>query len=327
MVFMGVQINRLLLSLLHCRLLHFTATGSGMQVFNFGSINIDHVYRVPHLVKPGETLASLSMETVLGGKGANQSVALARAGVSVNHIGKLSAADNWACDVLVEAGVDTAFVSTIKGPSGHALIQVDDKGENAIILHGGANQQVARADLEKALSGANRGDWLLIQNECNAVDDAFSIASSKGLRIAFNPAPMNQATLTLPLSHCDILIINETEAAALTGTDDHEAALDVLGERLPATRVVLTLGAKGALLRFGSLRKVAQANSVVAVDTTGAGDTFVGYFLASIMNKADEAHALRIACAAGALAVTKQGATPSIPTRTELEKFMATLEP
>lgn len=294
-----------------------------MQVFNFGSINIDYVYRVPHLVAPGETLSSQSMETILGGKGANQSVALAKAGVPVHHIGKLGAADSWACDALTQAGVNTEFVSTVDGPSGHALIQVDDDGENCIILHGGANQLFTGDELQKVLASANKGDWLLIQNECNALEEAFSIAISKGMRIAFNPAPMNEATLQLPLKHCEILIVNETEAAILGGTDDHEAALKVLSERYSNTRLVLTLGAKGALLQHGSQRLSAKAELVNAVDTTGAGDTFVGYFLASIMNNADEASALQRACAAGTLAVTRQGATPGIPTSSEVDQFMS----
>lgn len=297
-----------------------------MQVFNFGSINIDYVYRVPHLVAPGETLASQSMDTILGGKGANQSVALAKAGACVWHIGKLGAADSWACDALAHAGVNTTFVSTTEGPSGHALIQVDDEGENSIILHGGANQLFTGDELQKVLSSANKGDWLLIQNECNALEAMFDIAISKGMRIAFNPAPMNETTRQLPLQHCEILIVNETEIAVLGGTDDHEAALSALGEQFPSTRLVLTLGAQGALLQYGSQRLSAQAKSVTAVDTTAAGDTFVGYFLASIMSGADDASALHRACAAGTLAVTRQGATPSIPVSSEVNHFVSSHE-
>ncbi len=154
-----------------------------MKVFNFGSINVDMVYRVPHLVQPGETLASLSLETVLGGKGANQSVALARAGVNVHHIGRIGASDQWAAEQMAEAGVGMQAVELIEGPSGHAIIQVDDNGENSIILHGGANQSFDRDVLEKQLANAESGDWLLMQNECNDIEVAFEIAQRRGLSI------------------------------------------------------------------------------------------------------------------------------------------------
>ncbi|MFK8080407.1 MAG: ribokinase [Granulosicoccus sp.] len=293
-----------------------------MQVFNFGSINIDLVYRVPHLVAPGETLLSRSLETVLGGKGANQSVALARAGARVVHIGRLGQADSWAGDQLLQAGVDTSLVATIEGPSGHAIIQVDDRGENSIILHGGANQSFSHDLLANALESAEAGDWLLMQNECNALDSAFSLAASKGLRIAFNPAPMTPEITQLPLERCALLIVNETEAAALAGDDDLNSAIISLGKKYPDTHLVLTLGSKGAMLQRGPLQHTATAMRVSAVDTTGAGDTFVGYFLASLMEGLDDERALHRACAAGALSVTRHGATPGIPTRAELNLFL-----
>ncbi|MFK7858757.1 MAG: ribokinase [Granulosicoccus sp.] len=293
-----------------------------MQVFNFGSINIDLVYRVPHLVAPGETLPSQSLDTVLGGKGANQSVALARAGARVTHIGRLGNTDSWACDQMQAAGVDVSQVSMIDGPSGHAIIQVDDHGENAIILHGGANQSFTHDELAVMLKSAEAGDWLLMQNECNGLDSAFALAESLGMRIAFNPAPMTPRIAQLPLERCELLIVNETEAAALAGNHDLDAAIVTLGKRYPQTRLVLTLGAKGAMLQRGELQLSAKAMKVAAVDTTGAGDTFVGYFLASLMTGLDDQSALQRSCAAGALSVTKPGAAPSIPTRAELDLFL-----
>lgn len=293
-----------------------------MQVFNFGSINIDLVYRVPHLVRPGETLLSRSLETILGGKGANQSVALARAGAHVHHIGKLGQNDSWARDQMEAAGVNVSHVLLHDEPSGHAIIQVDDEGENSIILHGGANQSFTHDDLARILDLAEAGDWLLMQNECNALDSAFSLAESHGMRIAFNPAPMTMEVMHLPLERCELLIVNETEAAALAGDDDLEAAIVTLGKRFPDTRLVLTLGSKGAMLQCGARQYTANAKKVVAVDTTGAGDTFVGYYLASLMSGLDDESALQRSCAAGALSVTKNGATPSIPSAAELDLFL-----
>lgn len=294
-----------------------------MKVFNVGSINIDSVYRVPHLVQPGETLSSRSLEIVLGGKGANQSVALARAGIPVCHVGRLGKADAWAAEQMRDAGVNVGAVSMIDGPSGHAIIQVDDEGENSIILHGGANQGFSRALLSQALADAESGDWLLMQNECNAMADAFAIAGEKGLSIAFNPAPMTADVGRLPIEQCAVLIVNETEAAALAGTDDPEAALSLLGERCPDTRLVLTLGSRGALLQRAGERRQQAAEAVQVVDTTGAGDTFVGYFLAGLIQGLDEDAALQRACRAAALAVTIAGATPSIPLASDVDALSA----
>lgn len=294
-----------------------------MTVYNFGSINIDKVYRVPHLVQPGETLSSDSLETVLGGKGANQSVALARAGLDVRHIGRLGDADHWAGDQLQDAGVDISCVEYLSSSSGHAIIQVDDKGENSIILHGGANQSFDRSALEKHLEGAQAGDFLLLQNECNDIATAFDIAVERGMSIAFNPAPMTAAVLDLPLEHCAVLIVNEAEAAALAGTSDPDAVLAIMAQRYPHTRLVMTRGSKGALLQHQGKHYQQEAMAVDVVDTTGAGDTFVGYFLAALVNGLDNQKALQRACAAAALSVTRAGATPSIPTATDVDSFCA----
>jgi len=294
-----------------------------MKVFNFGSINIDLVYRVPHLVRPGETLSSRSLETVLGGKGANQSVALARAGVNVGHIGRLGRADDWASLQMQSAGVEISNVEHIEEPSGHAIIQVDDAGENSIILHGGANQSFDAQSLEKSLESAREGDWLLIQNECNDISVAIEIAVRKGLSVAFNPAPMTAPVIELPLERCAVLIVNETEATALADTQNLDSALDALAKRLPDTRIVLTLGSKGAVLQHHNQKFTAQALSVEVVDTTGAGDTFVGYFLAALINGLEDQSALHRACAAAALSVTKAGATPSIPMAHEVDALLA----
>lgn len=291
-----------------------------MKVFNFGSINIDRVYRVPHLVQPGETLSSRSLETVLGGKGANQSVALARAGVDVHHIGRLGEADAWAAEQMAAAGVGMAAVEQVAGPSGHAIIQVDDKGENAIILHGGANHGFERSFLDQQLSQAQAGDWLLMQNECNDIAEAFDIAQQRQLAIAFNPAPMTAAVRDLPLAQCAVLILNETEATSLAQTEDAEEALAILAQRYPATRLVLTLGAKGALMQHEGQRIREAALAVKVVDTTGAGDTFVGYFLAGLIQGLTAAVALQRACRAAALSVMVAGATPSIPAMADVDK-------
>jgi len=290
-----------------------------VRVFNFGSINIDYVYRVARFVQPGETLASESLDIILGGKGANQSVALARAGVDVVHLGRLGKSDQWALDALSQFGVRTNSIELLDGPSGHAIIQVDADGENAIVLHGGANQSFDAATLEKLLQNAKAGDWLLIQNECNALSEAFAIAAKMQLNVAFNPAPMNAQVDQLPLEQCRVLILNEVEATQLAGVDlNGEAVQDTplisaLQRRYPDAIIALTLGGKGATILQHNESISVDAPMVKVVDTTGAGDTFVGYFLAGIISGLTAEQAARRACAAGALAVTIAGATPGIP--------------
>ncbi len=293
-----------------------------VTVYNFGSINIDYVYQVERFVQPGETLASLQLETVLGGKGANQSVALARAGAEVFHLGRVGSGDRWALDALQSFGVDTGLVEVIDGNSGHAIIQVDANGENAIVLHGGANQSFDADSITGLLSNAAVGDWLLIQNECNALEVMFNEAKQKQLRMVFNPAPMTNSVKQLPLQLCEILILNEIEAAQLADTNDVNKMEAQLHSRYPDTQIVLTLGSAGAQVLFKGEKYVASSTQVSVVDTTGAGDTFVGFYLASQIQGMPIQQALERACAAGSLAVTKAGATPSIPTSSEVDNML-----
>ena len=289
-----------------------------MTVFNFGSINIDHIYKVPHFVRPGETLTSESLTTVLGGKGANQSVALARAGVKVQHIGRLNSADEWAFNVLIQSKVNTDFVERCDQASGHAIIQVQTDGENSIVLHGGVNQSFSVDSIDAALESAKAGDYLLMQNEVNLIDHAFKAGLEKGMKVILNPAPMDQAINELPLDQLEILIVNLIEAQMLSGLESLEDVINELASRLPQVTIVITLGADGAVLASHGQRLTQCANTVDVVDTTAAGDTFVAYFLAAIMQGLDHQAALQQACAAGALAVSKTGAIPSIPSLLEV---------
>jgi len=287
-------------------------------VFNFGSINVDHIYQMPHFVRPSETLASQSLQTVLGGKGANQSVALARAGATVQHIGRLSEADKWAYDLLAKNGVGVNSIDLCEEASGHAIIQVDAQGENAIVLHGGANQGFNIDQLETALSNAKPGDYLLMQNECNLIESAFEMGLSKGLKIVLNPAPMSAGIKSLPLEKLDTLVVNQIEAEMLSECQQLDEIVQCLESMLPNTRIVVTLGADGACLVKDKAKVKAESVAAEVVDTTAAGDTFVGYFLAGIINGLNEQATLEQACRAGALAVSLAGAIPSIPSLANL---------
>ena len=290
------------------------------KIINFGSINIDHVYRVPHLVKPGETLSSLDLVTGLGGKGANQSVAIARAGVSVAHVGRVFKGDTWAVALLASTGVDTDNIALIEGASGHAIIQVDDQGENAIVLHGGANQSFSIADIESALNHNQQARYLLMQNETNLLAEAFELAQAKGIKIVLNPAPMTDNIKDLPLAKLDTLIVNQGEAEALCGAADIDQMTQQMAALAPQTRVVVTLGGDGAMLLANGEVTHMNSPSVDVVDTTGAGDTFVGYFLAGVAEGMNDHDALQRACLAGSIAVTRQGAITAIPDRSEVDR-------
>jgi ribokinase len=294
-------------------------------ILNFGSINIDNVYRLEHFVQPGETLASLSLDIVLGGKGANQSVAIARAGVKVKHIGRACKTDSWVFAQLESCGVDISHVEGVDEPSGHAIIQVDQQGENAIVLHGGANQSFDANDLAKLISKSHAGDYLLAQNECNGLSDMVEMALDAGLKVALNPAPMTAAIRSLPLHRLDTLIVNQGEAQALCDQIEIDDVVSALAESLPQTRVVITLGGDGAILIVGGSVTKVPAFATKVVDTTAAGDTFVGYFLAGLVGGLSDLQALERASEAASLAVQSLGAIPSIPKLEQLNFTNVTL--
>lgn len=287
-----------------------------MPVLNLGSINVDVVFSVPRIVRPGETLAARGVRRVAGGKGANQSIALARAGASVRHVGRVGTDGTWIVALLAEAGVDVAHVVVdADAPTGSAFIQVADDGENAIVLDAGANARLTEPQIEAALARAAPDDWLLVQNEVNDVGRWIAMGRSRGMRIAFNPAPMSAGVAAYPLDEVELMIVNEIEAEALTGVADPEAAL----ARLPGRERIVTLGPRGALYLGPDGRFAAPAPRVDAVvDTTAAGDTFVGYFLAGREAGRSTEDALALACRAASLCVGRAGAIPSIPTLAEV---------
>lgn len=295
------------------------------MLHNVGSINLDHYYRVPHLVHPGETLASHSYRVGLGGKGANQSLAMALAGGRVCHWGRLGRLDDWARDRLARTGVDVTYVELVDEPSGHAIIQVDARGENAIILYPGANHGFTHEHRAALRAAAKPGDWLLTQNECNALPELLEGAYASNLRIAFNPAPMDDSVLKLPLENCSLLFVNRGEAAWLTGlaeSSDPQTLLAGLRQRLPTTPTVLTLGSEGAWYQSADARHFQPALPVRAIDTTGAGDIFIGYYLAALQESHSVTRCLRLATQAAALGVQRHGAADSIPTRSEVESHL-----
>lgn len=292
-----------------------------MKMLVFGSVNIDHVYRMPHLVRAGETLSSSVYQRNPGGKGLNQAIALARAGMEVSFAGAIGRDGLFLRDYLASFGVDTSLVRVLEEPTGHAMIQLDEAGQNAIVLYGGANQQMTGASIRDTLADFGAGDCILLQNEINLLDEIVRQAKEKGMQVILNPSPMSGALPPL-LPLVDWLILNEVEGEDVTGCREPDAMLDALLERCPDCRVVLTLGVQGAMYADRTRRCFQPAFPVQVVDTTAAGDTFTGYFFQGVLGGGTVEEALRAAARASAIAVTRPGAGGSIPAMAEVAALL-----
>lgn len=285
-----------------------------MTIHNLGSINIDHVHQVAHLPGAGETVADTGYARGVGGKGVNQSLAAAAAGAEVCHIGAVGADEGWIVERLAAAGIDVTAIATVEAATGHAVICVDAEAENQIVIHGGANRVLMRDQVEAAIARARPGDWFLAQNETNMVADGLAMARAAGLSTAYAAAPFDARAAAEVLDVVDLIAVNAIEAAQLAahlGTDT-----------VPVPELLVTLGAGGARLSAGGSVVEAPAFAVEAVDTTGAGDCFLGWFLAMRDRGAAPQPALRHAAAAAALQVTRPGAGEAIPSAAEVAGFL-----
>jgi ribokinase len=263
-------------------------------------------------VRPGETLSCSDYQIYPGGKGLNQSIAIALAGGSAIHLGKIGKDGEWLLEILKSFGVNTDFLLTSEKPTGHAMIQVNSAGENAIVLHGGANESITVDEINQGLSLATEDDFLLIQNELNNIPYIIEEARRRKLRLAFNAAPITEAVNNYPLDKLDLLFVNEIEGSQLSGTTDSLLIAETLALRFPNTRVILTLGENGSIYRFGQDIIVQPAIEVKKVtDTTGAGDAFTGTFLAYFSKDEDARRSLEKAAEAAAHCISRQGATPA----------------
>jgi len=285
------------------------------DILNFGSLNIDHVYRVDAFVRPGETKSSLSMEDHCGGKGLNQSIAAARAGAAVRHAGMIGADGGMLYDRLIESGVDCSLMERSDGVSGHAIIQVNDAGQNCILLHGGTNQELTESYIDRVLNAVGSDGLVLLQNETNLVGTIIDRAHKKGMKVALNAAPMNEKVFSYPLELLDWLIVNEVEGAAIAKCGREKDILPTLKAKYPNMSVLLTLGKRGSICLHNGETQTCGIYSVKVVDSTAAGDTFSGYFLNEILDGASVKDALLLATAASSLCVQSMGAANSVPSR------------
>ena len=290
-----------------------------MKLLDFGSLNIDHVYRLERMVREGETIAAEEYQKNAGGKGLNQAIALRKAGAEVYMAGAVGQDGGFLLQFLAEQGVDTRHVRTLDAPTGHALIQVDGEGRNCIIVYGGANRLITPEMADSILDSFAPGDYVLLQNEISPLGHILRSAHERGLRIIINPSPITQELLEAPLHLADWLILNETEGHELSGQTQADAILDALIKRYPGCRFVLTLGEAGSIYADSARRVKQPAFTVPAVDTTAAGDTFTGYFLESVMRGETVERALLRAAKASSITVSRPGAGQSIPCSDEVE--------
>lgn len=298
-----------------------------MKILNFGSLNIDYVYSLDHFVKKGETISSDNLEVFSGGKGLNQSIAMGRAGISVFHAGAVGTDGESLLQLLRQVGVSTELVAVSEAVrTGNAIIQRDRSGDNCIILYGGANQSISSEQIERTLALFAAGDYLVLQNEINGMREIMEKAHQRGLRIVLNPSPMNEKIEGLPLRFVDYFILNEIEAKGLLGREDLEETdgeklIRQLADRFPEAGILLTLGSDGAMYLDKNENLYQPAYKVAVKDTTAAGDTFTGYFMAGLLKGLPKTECMKLAAKAAAIAVSRPGAAPSIPEWAEVERF------
>lgn len=293
-----------------------------MKILNFGSCNIDIVCGVDHIVRPGETISADTVEHFVGGKGLNQSVALANAGTEVYHAGCIGADGEILRSFMEERGIDLRYLRVTDGKSGQAIIQVDKNGENAIFLYKGANHEITKEYVDSVLYDFSQGDILVLQNEINNVEYIVDKAYDRGMKIFFNPAPFNVVAANIDLSKLYCIIPNVIESSGYSGSEDYNAFSHLIKNKYPELKAVITLGKDGCVYIDKNNEIRQNAFEVKTVDTTAAGDTFVGYFVAEISRGKEPSDAIKTACAAAALTVSRKGAAPSIPKEYEVVDFL-----
>lgn len=293
-----------------------------MKILNFGSLNIDYVYQLDHFVNAGETESSTSRDIFPGGKGLNQSVALARSGSDVYHAGGIGKDDGMFLKTLLnDSSVHTEYIREMDSASGHAIIQVNKKGNNCIILFSGANALQDKEFIDNVFDNFSEGDYLVLQNEINNLDYIIDSAHKKNMIIFLNPSPFNSVIENLNLDCIDYFLLNEIEAASMCGVEicETDELVNILKKNFPNAKFVLTLGKDGVIYFDSNCSSTHGIYDVDVVDTTAAGDTFSGYFISSIAKGLSIEESLRLASVASSIVVSKRGAAISIPSLKEVK--------
>lgn len=293
-----------------------------MRVLNFGSMNLDYVYTVDHMVLPGETQNSQGMNTFLGGKGFNQSTALAKAGVEVYHAGLIGEEGKIFQETAKEYGIRDEYIQVCDEKNGHTIIQVDKNGQNCILLYGGANRAITHEFVDEVLIGFEKGDIILLQNEINELDYIIDKAYEKGMQIFLNPSPFDGALDACDLNKISCFLLNEIEGGQIAGETEPDKIIDGILANYENAKVVLTLGGDGSVYADKEKRCQQPVYKVETVDTTAAGDTFTGYFIAGLIQGKTVEETMRMCAIAAGIAVSRPGAAPSIPYMEEVEKLL-----
>lgn len=291
-----------------------------IKVLDFGSLNIDNTYRVDKIVKEGETIACNKFEKFIGGKGLNQAIALKKSGADVMFAGLVGNDDGDLLIDYIEKNNLTHMIKKTSGPSGHAIIQIDNCGQNSIIVEGGANKKIEKIYVDEVIKGFNKGDYILLQNEINDVDYIVNVASEKGLKVFLNPSPINEKIYDIDFNKVDCIILNESEGRSLSGKDNKLDIISYFKKKYHEMEVILTLGEEGGYYSHKETLMKYRANKVDVVDTTAAGDTFCGYFVGLQALDYRLEDSLDTASLAAAITCKTKGASSSIPTIDKLKK-------
>lgn len=289
-----------------------------MKVLCFGSANLDHVYKVDHFTVPGETQGCLEYNIKCGGKGVNQAIAMALAGNDTYFAGIIGSDGGLLKDALVDKGVHIDYMKISNKPTGHAIIEVDQSGQNHILLYGGTNKEIDFEYIDEVLSHFSKGDIVVLQNEINNVPYIIERCYEKEMKIFFNAAPYDIAVKNYPIEKVTWLVVNETEGATLSNEEDYEKIIQILKQKYPHTHILFTMGKEGSRVLTDKEDIKVEALKVNAVDTTGAGDTYIGYFVRGIVEEMPLLETAQMATKASAIAVTRFGAVDSIPNYEEV---------
>ena len=292
------------------------------KILDFGSLNIDIIYKVDHIVKEGETISSSAIIQSAGGKGANQAAAAAKANAEVYLAGKIGQDGAFLLDLLNSYNVNTSLVYTYEGQTGQAIIQLDKNSQNSIILFPGGNKLITKDEVDEVLSNFTEGDYILLQNEISNLDYIINAAYKKNMIICLNPSPFNDVINNIDLNKVNIIFVNEIEAETLCGKKENtDDMINSILDKYNNLEIVLTLGKNGVIYAKGDIRHSFGIYDVEVKDTTAAGDTFTGYFIALRSKGETVEKALEISSKASSITVSKMGAMESIPTYNEVMKY------
>lgn len=292
-----------------------------MKILNFGSLNIDIFFRVENIVKPGETISAKSIEKRPGGKGLNQSVALSKSFENVYHAGSVGDDGIFLIDYLNSENINTKYIKKSDKLTGNAIIQVDDRGENSIVLYKGANFDNDKKFIDEVLDNFDKDDILLLQNEISSMKYLIDKAYEKGMKIVLNPSPITDEIKEFDFNKIDLLLVNEIEAKDIANKDNIDESINYFMATYPNINLIVTLGSKGSIFVNKNEKIKQEGIKVQSVDSTGAGDTFTGFFVSYFYQGKNVRDCLKFASLASALSVTKSGASISIPSLCDVKEF------